>query len=195
MRSGSASGRNGLPQRRHDEHIVAVEQRRQGRAQTVPVGLAGRAQAYHDLTRADMPAGPSFQSGPSQIGFRFLFVHRPGLLAQLPLMKPACHGGRQRRRRVEGLSVPTFLPAAHLIDERPLAGLRAHARPHEGQHRLHTTRGPVLLVRRRQTGPLGSPLALTEQQHQVRVARRRVEDWHGAVASDTARGSGRRTSG
>jgi hypothetical protein len=29
----------------------------------------------------------------------------------------------------------------------------------------------------------------------VRVARRRVEDWHGAVASDAARGSGRRASG
>jgi len=29
----------------------------------------------------------------------------------------------------------------------------------------------------------------------VRVARLRVEDWHGAVASDAARGSGRCTSG
>ena len=29
----------------------------------------------------------------------------------------------------------------------------------------------------------------------MRAARRRVEDWHGAVASDTARGSGRCTSG
>ena len=30
----------------------------------------GGAQAHHDLTRADIPTGPSFQPGPSQIGFR-----------------------------------------------------------------------------------------------------------------------------
>jgi len=55
----------------------------------------------------------------------------------------------------------------------------------------------VLFVPAAGAGSRISPLHPSRLQPggDVRAARRRVEDWHGAVASDTVRGSGLCTSG
>ena len=64
---------------------------------------------------------------------------------------------------------------------------------------LATDGGLVLFVPAAGAGCRIGPRHPVEGCHgggdRVRVARRRVEDWHGAVASDTARGSGLCASG
>ena len=61
------AGGHGQANDRHDQDVMAVEERQQRRAQPVPVAVAGRAHAPDQLARTNLPTGTSFQAGAVQV--------------------------------------------------------------------------------------------------------------------------------